>query len=289
MFAALHENPITPRGKKKQVEREKQAQVKTLSASTVKYCCTTLRLALDIAVDWGAVPRTVARVIEAPANPKVEVVAHKPEEMDRVADVFDASTDRMAPLYTVAMYTGCRRGELLGLRWGDVDFETGLLTIRRMLRGAKDGKPDFREGGKTARSRRNFMLSADVLAALRVQKDRQDFERRKLADAYADHDVVFATPFGTPLDPANARKRLRAMLKKAELPDYTFHALRHAAATMMLAAGVNPKVAADRLGHHSAAFTLDRYTHLVEALDTDVAERLQAMMKLARQKAASVS
>jgi integrase len=285
MFAVLREKPVTPRGKKKQIEREKEKQVKTLSPRTVKYCFATIRRALDTAVDWGAVPRNVARAIKAPKVSRVEVKAPKPEEVVRLLETAEAMGERLSPLLTVAVYSGCRLGELLALKWSDVGLDTGRTSVQRTLVGLKGGKPELHEGGKTVRSRRNFLLSADALVALQAQKDRQGFERQALGDAYADHGLIFATPFGTPLDPANARKRLRAVLKEANLPEYTFHALRHAAATMILVAGVNPKVAADRLGHHSVAFTLDRYTHAVESLDVDAAERLQAMMKLARQKA----
>jgi integrase len=96
---------------------------------------------------------------------------------------------------------------------------------------------------------------------------------------------VFATPLGTAIDPTNALKRLQAVMRAAGLPIYTFHSLRHSAATMMLAAGVNPKVAADRLGHGSAAFTLDRYTHAVEGLDLDAAERVQEVIRKVRRNA----
>ena len=96
--------------------RGTKGKARTLSPRSVRYVYVTLRKALDTALRNGSVPRNVARVIEAPTVPKVEVIAHKPEDMGRVLDVFDASTDRLAPLYTLAIYTGCRRGELLGLR-----------------------------------------------------------------------------------------------------------------------------------------------------------------------------
>ena len=271
-------------------KRGKKGEARTLSPRTIRYCYVTLRKALDTAQRNGAVPRNVARVIGAPAVPKVEVVAHKPEDMGRVADVFDASTDRMAPLYILAMYTGCRRGELLGLRWDDIDFEAGLLTIRRTLREAKDGKPDFREGGKTARSVRTFKLSDDALAALQVQKDRQSFERQSLGDAYADHGLIFATPLGTPLDRDNMTKRLKRVLEAAGISSARpFHTLRHDNATLSLLAGVNAKTTADRLGHHSPAFTLERYTHAVRSLDDDAADRLQAALQQVRHKSADAS
>jgi integrase len=258
---------------------------KALSPRTVKYCYTTIRRALDTAVSWGAVPRNVARAVDPPKVPKVEIVALKPGEIATLVDSTDAAGDRLAPLYTLATDTGLRLGEVLGLRWADLDLDAGTLSVRRTMIGIRDGAPVF-EDPKTPRSRRTLRIPAGSLAALRVQRDRQNFERQALGGGYADHDLVFVTPLGTPLDAANVLKRLRVALKRAGLPaSYTFHSLRHSAATIMLAAGVNPKVAADRLGHASAGFTLDRYAHAVEALDFDAAERIQAAMDRARRGA----
>ena len=96
---------------------------RTLSPRTIKYCFTTIRKALDAALRNGGVPRNVARVIHAPTIPRVEIVAHRADDMGRVLDTFDASGDRLAPLYTLAVFTGCRRGELLGLKWDDIHVE----------------------------------------------------------------------------------------------------------------------------------------------------------------------
>ena len=266
--------------------RGKAGQARTLSPRTIRYCFVTLRKALDTALRNGAVARNVARVIEAPVVPKVEVVAHRTDDMGRVMETFATSDDRLAPLYTLAVFTGCRRGELLGLKWDDIDFNACTLTVRRTLRGARDGKPDFREGGKSARSVRTFKLSADGLQALAIQRDRQAFERQTLGDAYADFGLVFATPLGTPLDRDNVTKRLGRVLKAAGIPAARpFHTLRHDNATLSLLAGVNAKTTADRLGHHSPAFTLERYTHAVRELDDDAADRLQAVLREARRKA----
>jgi len=269
---------------RKQGKQTKEGAV-GLSPRSVKYCFTTIRKALDTAVKNGAVVRNVARVIDAPKVPRVEILAPSPDEVVRLLDSAASRQDRLTPMYTVAVYSGCRLGELLALTWADVSFDAGTLTIKRTLRKATAGVPDYKEP-KTPRSRRAIKLSPDVLAALRVQRDRQNFERQALGDAYRDYGLVFATALGTPLNPSNVGHRFKTAVAQAGLPTvYTFHALRHAAATMMLAAGVNPKVAADRLGHHSPAFTLDRYTHAVEGLDVDAADRLQAMMQQARRRA----
>ena len=259
---------------------------KPLSPRSVKYCYTTLRRALDVAVEWGCLPRNPVRAVPVPTVPRVEIAALTPDEVGKLLESADAASDRHGPLFTVAVFSGLRLGELLALRWSDVDLATGRLSVRRSLRRSQDGKPDFREGGKTTRARRSLKLSPDAVAALRSQRALQAADRLVLGCDYAEYGLIFATPLGTPLDPSNVRKRLKESLARAELPDsYTFHSLRHSAATMMLAAGIDARVAADRLGHHSAAFTLDRYVHAVRSLDDEAADRLQTMVSAARKRA----
>lgn len=255
------------------------------AARTVKYCYTTVRRALDAAVQWGMVPRNVARGVDAPKVPRVEITAMPPADVARLLETAEAAGDRHASLFTLAVLAGCRKGELLALRWDDVDLTSGRLSIRRALKSLKDGVPEFGDP-KTARGRRTLKLSRDAMAALRMQRAQQAEDKLALGPDYTDLGLIFATPLGTPLDPDNLNKRLKAALKRAGLAEhYTFHSLRHSAATMMLAAGVSPKTAADRLGHHSAGFTLDRYVHALESLDEDAADRIQDMLSAHRKAA----
>jgi len=224
----------------------------------------------------------VARAVDPPQVPRTEIIALAPHEIGAFLASAQESSDRLAPLFTIAIFTGCRKGELLALKWSDIDLATGRLSVRRTLVAIKSGVPAFADP-KTPRSRRTIQLSSDAVDALRTQHDRQVSQKQLLGEAYADHQLVFATRRGTPLDPDNVSTQLRQALRRAGLPDhYTFHSLRHSAATMMLAAGVSAKVVADRLGHFSAGFTLDRYVHAVEGLDTDAAHRLQDFVTRAK-------
>jgi integrase len=262
--------------------RGKRSLPEAPSPRTVKYCFTTIRKALDKAVAWGAVPRNVARAIDRSQVPRVEIVALPPKHVAALLKQRVADNHRLEPLFRLAVYSGCRKGELLGLKWDDVDLEQGRLNIKRTLSGVRLGVPEFGDP-KTPRSRRSIRLSLDAVAALRTQHDRQTFEREKLGEAYPDHQLVFATPRGTPIDPDNVNKQLKTVLKRTGIPEeYTFHSLRHSAATTLMAAGVSPKVVADRVGHFSAGFTLDRYVHAVEGLDADAADRLQTFVAKAK-------
>jgi len=257
--------------------------VAALSPRSVKYTFTTIRKALALALEWGAVVRNVAAVVKAPRVPRVEIMPPTPQEVRKLIDASEASGNRLTPLWTVAAHSGAREGELLGLLWTDVDFERSTISVRRTLAGITNGAPQFNEP-KTTRSRRTVKLSGTAMEALRAQRDRLSFERATYAEGYADHGLVFPSRNGTPTDACNLNRRFKEALKRAGLPGrYRIHDLRHAAATAMLQARIHPKVASERLGHASVAITLDLYSHLVEGLDSDAADRIEDVFKAAIQ------
>jgi integrase len=250
-----------------------------LSPRSVRYLHATLRRALVFAVKWGAVPRNVAADADPPALVRREL--HPPSPLD-IARLLDAATERgnrLAPLWTVAAYSGCRLGELLGLQWRDVDLAAGALSVRRTLQRVHDRLPVYVEP-KTSRSRRTIILPSEAIEALRSWRARQAEERLAAAAYYAEYDLVFTSSLGTPLSARNVQRDFKAALSHAELPrSIRIHDLRHFAATVMLAAGVHPKVASERLGHSQVGITLDLYTHAVQSLDVDAAERIQRAIR----------
>jgi hypothetical protein len=152
---------------------------------------------------------------------------------------------------------------------------TALTTTTADGIGASGGAPQYGEP-KTARSRRTVTLSATATAALRVHQQRQLARREALGADYGPFDLVVATSVGTPLLARNVVRSFKAALRRAGLSQQIrFHDLRHAAATLMLAAGVHPKVASERLGHSAVGITLDLYTHAVPGLEADAAARLE--------------
>ncbi len=256
-----------------------------LAPRTVKYLHTTIKLALAMALKWGAIPRNVATVVDPPKVPRSEITPPTPEQVGHLLDTADARGDRFAPLWTVAVYSGFREGELLGMKWDDVDFAAGTISARRTLLGAAKCVPQFGEP-KTARSRRTITLAEDAIAALRRQRARQA-EDKLAATYYADYGLVFATESGTPLLARNVVRSFKLALERAELPKtIRVHDLRHSAATLMLAAGVHPKTASERLGHTSVTITMDLYTHAVKGLDADAATRMQDAVRMARKAVA---
>lgn len=250
-----------------------------LSPRTVHHIRRILHTALNQAVRWGYITRNPATLVDPPAVPRKEMRFLTPEEVIRLLDTAWTSNDRFAPLWTVAVYSGCREGELLGLKWEDVDFSRGTLRVQRNLVAAPMGEPVF-GAPKTNRSRRTLTLPDEALEALRFQRAKQDEDRNKLGQQYVDHDLVFATHWGTPLQARNVIRAFKAALERAGLPRMVrVHDLRHTAATLMLDAGVHPKVASERLGHSTVGITLDLYTHSVQRLDQDAANQMQRILR----------
>lgn len=164
-------------------------------------------------------------------------------------------------LYTLALTTGMRLGELLALKWADVDLAGRFLSVRegrtRTLRGWADGLP------KTDSGRRRIKLTADAAASLEAHRARQLERREWLGAAWADHDLVFPAEIGTPGDHANVLHAFHRVTDKARLPRLRMHDLRHTAATLLLLKGVPPKIVSEMLGHASVAITLDLYSHVL--------------------------
>jgi len=257
-----------------------------LSPRTVKYLHTTLKLALDMAVKWGSVPRNVARAIDAPRVPKVKVQSMHPAEVAKLlATALDAG-DRLASLWTVAVYSGAREGELLGLTWDDIDFDHGTVTIWRTLVGRhKGGSPRLNET-KTDKGRRTLSLDSDAIEALGLHRDRQQRDRQRLGEGYRDFSLVFASEVGTPLNPSNVVHRFKRALRRAGLSEsYSPHSLRHANATLQLASGVATKVASERLGHSNVQITQDLYQHVLKELDETAATKIGDVLRAERNKA----
>jgi integrase len=257
-----------------------------LSPRSVHHCHAVLHRALEQAVRWGYVPRNVCDIVDPPRVPSRELVTPNPEQLSRLLDTADAYGDRLSALWTTAVYTGCRKGELLGLRWGDVNLDKGTLTVRRALIDSRGGVPRYAEP-KSAQSRRTVSLPADAVLALRAHRDRQNFERQRLEEGWSDYGLVFASEIGTPLDQGNVTRRFKAALSRARLPlSIRFHDLRHASATAMLEAGIHPKAASARLGHSQIGITMDLYAHVMQEMDAVAAEKLGSVLR--RSRAASV-
>jgi len=246
-----------------------------LSASTVHKIHVILHKALSQAVRWNMVPRNVSEAVKAPRPAPKEMHPLSPEQARRLLDA--ARGERFEALYVLAVTTGMRQGELLALRWSDVDLEDpeqATVSVRRTLT-RNGGRVAFGEP-KTKKSRRSIRLTPQAVRALREHLERQLREIEMLGDRYEDQGLLFATDTGGPLNPSNLRQRsFLPLLKKARLPHVRFHDLRHTCATLLLSQGTHPKFVQELLGHATIAITLDTYSHVMPSMGDQTARAMQ--------------
>ncbi len=172
---------------------------------------------------------------------------------------------------------GLRPGEALGLRWQDIDLETGILRVQVALQRI-DGKLVVDEL-KTRRSRRSLALPQFAITALQAHQARQDEERQAAGARWEEQGLVFSTRLGRPLGQRNVIRCFRRTLKKAGITHRRFYDLRHTCASLLLVQGVHPRVVMEILGHSQISITMNTYSHVVPELGHDAAKRMDDLMK----------
>lgn len=259
---------ITPR----HVRDLMAAHVDRLSPRSVNYVRTVLRAVLAQAERWELVTRNAAALVEPIPLPDRRVVPLTSDEAWAFLDAV-AGHEHEA-LYTLAVMTGMRQGELLGLRWPDVDLADASLRVAHQLQ--RIGSEWRFVAPKSAAGRRMVALPLPAVSALQAHRVRQVAERAELGRHYVDRDLVFTRPGGLPIHGTTLSKQFVALLAEAGLPRRRFHDLRHTAVSVMLEQGVSLKAIQGIVGHASYALTADVYGHLAEVTVRDAADRMTA-------------
>jgi integrase len=244
----------------------------SLSPAMVGAVHQVLHRALEHAVRWELVPRNVCDLVDPPRAVSPEMRALSPVEARRLLEA--ATGDPLEALYVLALTTGMRQGELLGLRWADLDLDSGVLDVRRTLSRVQ-GAGFVESAPKTAKGRRTIALTPLAVDALGRHRVAQAEARLLAGDSWADRDLVFCTRGGTPIEAQNLRARSFApLLSAAGLPAIRFHDLRHSAASLLLELGTHPKIVQELLGHANVNITLNTYSHARPTLQVDAVNRL---------------
>jgi integrase len=230
-----------------------------LSPRTVQIIHTVLRKALQQAVRDDVLPRNICDAVTAPRQTKKEMQPLTPEQAKRLLE--NVREDRLRALYVLAITAGLREGELLGLRWEDVDLERKLLQVRRQLTRTRDGLSFTAPKRGKARVVR---LTDMATAALEAHREAQNEERARAGSLWQETGLVFTSITGTPVDVGNLTYRsFRPLLKRTDLPRIRFHDLRHTCATLLLSKGTHPKIVQEMLGHANISMTMDTYSHVL--------------------------
>lgn len=249
-----------------------------LSARVVRYTHAVLSSALKQAVRWNILYRNPAECVQLPKLARKEMKALTTEECGRFLAVLNE--DRHHALFALALSTGMRPEEYLGLQWIDVDLGKSTLIVRRALVWRTKGGGWYFTEPKTSRSRRTIPLPISMVVALTEHKRRQSQERLRLGSEWQDNGLVFTTFLGTPLNISNlTAKHFKPALKRAGLPKtIRLYDLRHTCATLLLSAGENPKVVSERLGHAGITLTLDVYSHVLPNMQKAATDKLESIL-----------
>jgi integrase len=202
---------------------------------------------------------------------------YQPDEMKFYDDtlvgqmLLAARGDRHEALYYLAVVTGLRQSELLALRWTDLDWVQKTLKIQRQLK-RNDHDHGYFTAPKTKSGKRSIDLGAETINKLRSHYQRQRLERLAAGNGWEENDLIFPTTIGTPLEHSNLLKTFKRFIQEAGLPEITFHALRHTAASLMLNHGIPAIVVARRLGHSKVSITQDTYGHLMPEIQSGAAD-----------------
>ncbi|PLS16225.1 site-specific integrase [Bacillus sp. M6-12] len=245
-----------------------------LAGSTITKIYNIMKSSLDYAVNMELLPSNPIKTIQLPSVKKKKDNVWEVAEMKTFLNT--AKQDRFYLAFHLTIMTGMWRGEILGLRWRDVDLEKGVLYVRQTL--SKDGK-QFLTGAKTNSGIRGITLPEETLSALQSQKVSIAKEKLKCGPVYLDNDLVVCTTKGTPVNPNNLKRTFLRLVKEAGVAAIRFHDLRHSHVTMLLAKGVHAKVISERLGHSNIKTTLDIYSHVLPSMQEEAANQIDAFAK----------
>lgn len=244
-----------------------------LSDSYIKKVFNVIKASLHKAVRWGLIARNPAALVGVPRVSTKELRVWDAAEVERFLKA--SVSDRYHVVFLLALATGMRKGEILGLRWKDIDFDNKVLCIRQIL--SHDGKQLLNET-KTKASRRVIDLPEEVVTALKKHKRQVLTEKLRTGETYTDYDLVACTSTGNMLNPSNISRSFLRCIKAADVPRIRFHDLRHTHGSLLIAAGINVKVVAERFGHSSTRMTLDTYTHLMPSMQREAADEISKIM-----------
>jgi integrase len=243
-----------------------------LSTKTIHEIHGVLHLALKNAVRWNYVSRNVCDLVDSPRVVSREATLLTLEQAKRLLEGIHGH--RLEVVLMMAVITGMRKGEILALRWSNVDFERRVLRVLHTVDyippyGYVENEPKTRAGKRT------IDLPDFFLEMLKQHRLRQEERRFKVGNAWENGDLVFPDLTGGYLNPIHVLRMFKKILEQAGLPHMHFHDLRHSAATILISMGINPKVIQELLGHSDISITLGIYGHLFPSMQQDVVEKWQ--------------
>lgn len=250
---------------------------KGTSERTVILIHAVLHKALRQAVLWGILGWNPSDAVIKPKKKKTEIKVLNDVQVRNLLLVAKGSSIEV--LIHTAITTGLRFGELLGLKWSDLDWNNRTLQIQRQVYFLPKKGNVFAEL-KTKASQRTIVLGKSTLELLKSHWKEQQIFKAESKGNWHDLDLVFPSQTGNPNDKGNLSRRFKKLLETAGLPSIRFHDLRHTAATLMLLQGINPKIVQERLGHSDISMTLNTYSHVLPSMQQDAADKIDELINM---------
>ena len=249
-----------------------------LTANTINSIHARLHNAFDQAVRWELIRQNPVALVSPPRMTKPEMKALDREQAKAFLTAARENA-RYFPAFFFALSTGCRPEEYFAVKWSDIDWQTGTITIQRALWWRKKKQGWVFTEPKTKAARRTIPLGKALMDVLKDWKRSQAEERLKAGSEWQNHDLVFTKRTGRPLDLCTTSEAFKAALKSAELPkDFRLYDLRHTCASLLMAEGLNPKIVSERLGHANISITLGIYSHVAKGMQEEASERLEKVI-----------
>ena len=244
-----------------------------LSPKSIMFYHAFISSVLERAVKWRVIKENPCRYAEPPRVLHKEIVCMDEKEAAHFLECLENESIENRAMFTLFIYTGMRRGELLGLEWEDIDFNTGVISIRRTSQYTVE-KGTYTDTTKTERSKRSIHVPSTVLNLLLAQHKSETVKRLSLGDQWQGSKRVFTSAMGANMSVTVPYHRLKILQRKYDLPNVTLHSLRHTNATLLIEQGVDVRTVSGRLGHSQTSTTMNIYAHQLQSADAAAADAL---------------
>lgn len=260
-----------------------------LSPKTILHYHTFISSIMERAVKWQMIQENPCRRIDPPKVDRHQIICLDDEQAMKFLACLETQPLEDKTFFTLALYTGMRRGELLGLEWPDIDLTTGVISIRRTSQYGGKKLGTYTDDTKTEQSKRSIRVTQNVVELLGAYKVEQAERRLRLGDAWAggwtEHPRLFTNQDGRPMSPSTPLNRLKRILSRNGLPDVSLHSLRHTNATLLIQQGVSIRAVSGRLGHSQTSTTMNIYAHQIQSADAAAAEALDIALSGGKKQA----
>ncbi|NSL68290.1 site-specific integrase [Bacillus toyonensis] len=240
-----------------------------LSPGSIRKVLLLLKLMMKKAQSLKLIKENPVTHISLPREIKKEMLVWDLKQISYF--IQHSKRNRYYTAYLIAIFTGMRKGEILGLRWKDVDFDKKIIYVRQIFDAASK---EFKIGAKTSAGVRSIHIPENLIVQLKKELKRVLENKIKQGEGYNDNDLVICTKFGNPIDGPTLSKRFKKHVERIGLPVIRFHDLRHTHVTMLIQQNVNVKVISERVGHSSIQITLNQYSHVLPSMQQEVANKL---------------